>query len=73
MHQSLSTGDDAFQPQTYGKTITVQRRITASGSSTWRLSDQDGRKVRATALSTCEPAARAGQQLAATGYLLHAS
>lgn len=40
-----NTGDDAFHPQLYGQQITVQRRITASGSSTWKLSDQDGRKV----------------------------
>ena len=47
-HCALSAGDDAFQPQTYGRTITVQRRITATGSSTWKLTDQDGRKVGAT-------------------------
>jgi hypothetical protein len=45
LHCVLAAGDDAFQPHTYGRTVTVQRRITASGSSTWKLSDQDGRKV----------------------------
>ncbi len=48
VHCALVTGDDAFQPQTYGRTVTVQRRITATGSSTWKLTDQDGRKVGAT-------------------------
>ncbi len=38
-------GEDAYQPATYGRTITVERRIAVSGSSTWKLSDQDGRPV----------------------------
>jgi hypothetical protein len=63
VHCALVTGDDAFQPQTYGRTVTVQRRITTTGSSTWKLTDQDGRKVGANTLSKCRPAACAEQFL----------
>ena len=38
-------GDDAFRADLYGPTITIERRITATGHTSWCLKDHRGRKV----------------------------
>ena len=42
----LTQGEDAFRPDLYGPAITIERRITATGHTSWCLKDHRGRKVR---------------------------
>lgn len=42
---SIAQGDDAYKPSVFGSTITIERRIAATGHSTWTLRDHVGRKV----------------------------
>ncbi|KAK9825695.1 hypothetical protein WJX81_005604 [Elliptochloris bilobata] len=38
-------GEDAYKPDLYGPTITVERRISATGHTSWFLKDHNGRKA----------------------------
>jgi len=41
-------GEDAFQPEKYGKTITIERRITKEGSGSYKLKDSSGKRIIST-------------------------
>ena len=36
---NIVQGDDAYKPSVFGSTITIERRIAATGHSTWTLRD----------------------------------
>lgn len=40
-----NTGRDAFQPDTYGRWLTIERSFTRRGASDWKVLDEAGRKV----------------------------
>ena len=46
---ALEQGRDAFRPEAYGKSITIERRVHTSGSSNFTLKDWRGRKVQGAA------------------------
>jgi chromosome segregation ATPase len=38
-------GEEAYKPKEYGQSITITRRFTKDGSSTWKIKGKDGRVV----------------------------
>ena len=40
-----NTGEEAFRPQVYGDRVTIERRITGSGASKYRVLNPQGRVV----------------------------
>jgi len=40
-------GPDAYRPQTFGDTITIERRVTRDGTGSYKIKSADGRLISA--------------------------